>query len=189
MTWSSTCKVRGSSVRTVARSERTVAMGTHLRRAVMLCAVGALQHAAAQTPPPAPAPAPPSSPPHSSTAPSDDKAFANARFSTVLGAQGVPLNVVESGDPSLPAILLIHGFRQSYLSWIRQFGSELVTRCHLVAFDLRGHPPLRPMPRFGRPSVPIWRSTSKRWARRDRSSSRQRWIRPCATCSTRRPCG
>jgi len=65
--------------------------------------------------------------------------FATARFSVVIGAGGVPLNVVETGDPSLPAILLIHGFRQSYLSWSLQFASDLKARCHIVAFDLRGH--------------------------------------------------
>ena len=57
----------------------------------------------------------------------------------MAGSGGVPLNVVEVGDPSLPAVILIHGFRQSYLSWIYQFGSDLPSRCHIVAFDLRGH--------------------------------------------------
>lgn len=65
--------------------------------------------------------------------------FQDARFSTVEGAGGVPLNVVEIGDPSRPAVLLIHGYRQSYASWFRQFGSSLAQRCRLVAFDLRGH--------------------------------------------------
>jgi pimeloyl-ACP methyl ester carboxylesterase len=65
--------------------------------------------------------------------------FATAHFSTVNGAGGVPLNVVEAGDKSLPAILFIHGFRQSYLSWTEQFKSDLQAHCHLVAFDLRGH--------------------------------------------------
>jgi pimeloyl-ACP methyl ester carboxylesterase len=65
--------------------------------------------------------------------------FATASFSTVTGAGGVPLNVVEAGDKSLPAIVFIHGFRQSYLSWIEQYKSDLQAHCHLVAFDLRGH--------------------------------------------------
>ncbi len=65
--------------------------------------------------------------------------FATARFTQVVGAGGVPLNVVELGDPSLPAVLFIHGFRQSILSWSPQFASDLAQRCHLVAFDLRGH--------------------------------------------------
>lgn len=65
--------------------------------------------------------------------------FEAARFSTVEGSGGVPLNVVQIGDPALPGVLLIHGYRQSYLSWYRQFGAPLAGRCHLVAFDLRGH--------------------------------------------------
>ncbi len=65
--------------------------------------------------------------------------FSGARFTQVTGGGGVPLNVVDKGDPSKPAVLFIHGFRQSYLSWSLQFGSELAQRCHLVAFDLRGH--------------------------------------------------
>ena len=65
-------------------------------------------------------------------------AFDGAKFSVVAGSGGVPLNVIEVGDPSLPAILLIHGFRQSYLSWTYQFASDLKTRCHIVAFE-RGH--------------------------------------------------
>ena len=65
--------------------------------------------------------------------------FENARFSEVIGGGGVPINVVEKGDPSKPAILFIHGFRQSYLSWTAQFESRLAQEYHLVAFDLRGH--------------------------------------------------
>lgn len=65
--------------------------------------------------------------------------FEAARFSTVEGAGGVPLNVVDIGEPTKPGVLLIHGYRQSYVSWYRQFKSPLAARCRLVAFDLRGH--------------------------------------------------
>ena len=65
--------------------------------------------------------------------------FANARFTQVTGHGGVPLNVVDKGDAAKPAVLFIHGFRQSTLSWSMQFASDLSTRCRLVAFDLRGH--------------------------------------------------
>lgn len=65
--------------------------------------------------------------------------FVGARFSQITGSGGVPLNVVSKGDPKRPPVLFIHGFRQSYLSWSTQFGSGLAERCHLVAFDLRGH--------------------------------------------------
>ena len=66
-------------------------------------------------------------------------AMTGLRFSQVNGGGGVPLNVVEKGDPTKPAIVFIHGYRQSYLSWIYQFQSSLADHCHLIAFDLRGH--------------------------------------------------
>jgi non-heme chloroperoxidase len=66
-------------------------------------------------------------------------AVTGVRFSQVQGGGGVPLNVVEKGDSSKPAILFIHGFRQSYIAWRTQFESRLAEDCHLVAFDLRGH--------------------------------------------------
>ena len=49
------------------------------------------------------------------------------------------LLVAEVGDPAKPGILFIHGFAQSYLSFGRQFDSDLAKTYHLVAFDLRGH--------------------------------------------------
>lgn len=62
------------------------------------------------------------------------------RFQTIEGFGGVPLNVVEAGDPSKPAILLIHGIGQSYLSFEPQLRSpQLARNFHLVAFDLRAH--------------------------------------------------
>lgn len=96
-------------------TRRLIQLGTALL-ALVSCSVALAQAAAA-----------PSSP------------FAGARFTQVTGGGGVPLNVVDKGDPARPAVLFIHGFRQSYLSWTLQFGSELASRCHLVAFDLRGH--------------------------------------------------
>lgn len=57
----------------------------------------------------------------------------------VQSADGVDLAVVEAGDRTKPAILFIHGFGQSHLSFRRQFSSALADRYHLVAFDLRGH--------------------------------------------------
>ncbi|WAC71971.1 alpha/beta hydrolase [Roseateles sp. SL47] len=80
-----------------------------------------------------------SAPPNGASTAALNPHYAGARFRQVEGADGVPLNVVEKGDPSLPPVLFIHGFRQSYLSWALQFGSDLDHRCHLVAFDLRGH--------------------------------------------------
>jgi non-heme chloroperoxidase len=84
--------------------------------------------------------------------------FTGARFTQVIGSGGVPLNVVDKGDPALPAVLFIHGFRQSYLSWSLQFGSDLGKRCRLVAFDLRGHG------NSGSPWLPEAYNNSRPWA-------------------------
>ncbi len=64
---------------------------------------------------------------------------AELRFSRVEGTGGVPLNVVEAGERGKPAILLVHGIGQSYLSFEPQLRSALADEFHLVAFDLRGH--------------------------------------------------
>jgi pimeloyl-ACP methyl ester carboxylesterase len=60
-------------------------------------------------------------------------------FTTVEGAGGVPLNVVETGPANGPAILFVHGMSMSYLAWQAQLDSSLAKRYRLVAFDLRGH--------------------------------------------------
>lgn len=62
------------------------------------------------------------------------------RFTSVTTADGVRLNVVETGNPRGPAIVFIHGISQSWLSWIAQLSDAgLRARYRLVAFDLRGH--------------------------------------------------
>jgi non-heme chloroperoxidase len=60
-------------------------------------------------------------------------------FRFVEGAGGVPLNVVTVGDPKNPPILFIHGLGQSWISFEKQFESDLAKQYYLVAFDLRGH--------------------------------------------------
>jgi pimeloyl-ACP methyl ester carboxylesterase len=60
-------------------------------------------------------------------------------LSTVAGGGGIPLNVVETGNPAGPAILFVHGMSQSYLAWLPQLRSSLARTHRLVAFDLRGH--------------------------------------------------
>lgn len=66
--------------------------------------------------------------------------FAAAQFSRVAGHGGVPLNVLSQGDASRPAVLLVHGYRQSHLSWQGVFaGGAAAQHCRLVAYDLRGH--------------------------------------------------
>ena len=57
----------------------------------------------------------------------------------VTGGGGVRLHVREWGEKAAPPILLIHGWSQNHLCWIRQFQSALQEECRLVAFDLRGH--------------------------------------------------
>lgn len=64
---------------------------------------------------------------------------AKPAVSSVRSADGTDLLVAQEGDPRAPGILMIHGFGQSYLSFRRQFDSELARHFHLVAFDLRGH--------------------------------------------------
>jgi non-heme chloroperoxidase len=61
-------------------------------------------------------------------------------FSTVKGYGDVPLVVVQTGNKQGPAILFIHGYSQSYLSWEKQLNDPALQKdFHLIAFDLRGH--------------------------------------------------
>lgn len=59
---------------------------------------------------------------------------------TVASADGVRLAVQEWGNPKGPAILFIHGFAQSNLSWTKQVtDAGLAAKYRMVTFDLRGH--------------------------------------------------
>jgi len=60
-------------------------------------------------------------------------------FTTLEGFGGVPLNVVEGGNPKGRPVLFLHGLGRSYLDWEFQFCSPLAKRFRLIAFDLRGH--------------------------------------------------
>jgi non-heme chloroperoxidase len=52
----------------------------------------------------------------------------------------VTIHVVETGNPSRPAVLFVHGISQSWRSWLAQFADpRLRDRFRLVALDLRGH--------------------------------------------------
>ena len=57
----------------------------------------------------------------------------------VVGANGIRLHVIESGNPQGHPILFLHGFSQCGLSWSRQLHSDLERDHRLVAMDLRGH--------------------------------------------------
>jgi non-heme chloroperoxidase len=60
--------------------------------------------------------------------------------STVTTADGLNLAVQEWGNPRGPEILLIHGFNQAHLSWLRQVqDSQLAAEFRMITFDLRGH--------------------------------------------------
>ena len=62
------------------------------------------------------------------------------QFHEISAVDGMPLNVVETGNPDAPALLLIHGFSQSYMSFHAQLRDPgLNTRFRLIALDLRGH--------------------------------------------------
>jgi non-heme chloroperoxidase len=59
---------------------------------------------------------------------------------SVKTPDGVTISAQEWGNPSGPEILLIHGFSQSHLSWIKQItDSDLAKEFHMVTYDLRGH--------------------------------------------------
>lgn len=61
------------------------------------------------------------------------------RSHTVTGGGGVTLNVDETGNPDGQAILFVHGYTQSRLSWRKQLDSGLADTFRLVALDNRGH--------------------------------------------------
>jgi non-heme chloroperoxidase len=80
-------------------------------------------------------------------------------YKIVTGAGGVPINTVEAGDKTKPAIVLIHGFAQSHSSFKKQLESADLTRdFYLVAMDLRGHG------NSGKPWDPAGYRDSKLWA-------------------------
>jgi non-heme chloroperoxidase len=58
---------------------------------------------------------------------------------TITGGGGTQLHLVETGNPSGRPILFIHGFSQSWRSWIRQMNSDLADDLRLIAMDIRGH--------------------------------------------------
>jgi non-heme chloroperoxidase len=61
------------------------------------------------------------------------------KIHTVRGGGGLRLHVREWGRADGSPILLIHGFSQNHLCWVKQYESALADEFRLVAFDLRGH--------------------------------------------------
>ncbi|MCL4776518.1 MAG: alpha/beta hydrolase [Gammaproteobacteria bacterium] len=76
----------------------------------------------------------------------------------VIGAGGLPLQVVEAGRRNGQGILFIHGSTLSSSSWKLQLESSLADDFHLVALDLRGHG------NSGKPWDPSAYQNSKLWA-------------------------
>src|ERR1700729_370546 len=58
---------------------------------------------------------------------------------SVKTPDGLTISAQEWGNPAGPEILFIHGFSQSYLSWMRQVDSDLAKDFRIVTYDLRGH--------------------------------------------------
>jgi pimeloyl-ACP methyl ester carboxylesterase len=79
-------------------------------------------------------------------------------YSTVVAPDGVPLAVMEWGNPKGPPVLLLHGFSLSSSVWRGQQDAALSARYRFVALDLRGHGA------SGKPSMPASYNTAKVWA-------------------------
>src|SRR5204863_1787442 len=58
---------------------------------------------------------------------------------TVKTPDGLTISAQEWGNPAGPEILLIHGFAQSHMSWVRQVNSDLAKEFRIITYDLRGH--------------------------------------------------
>lgn len=58
---------------------------------------------------------------------------------SIPGGGGLKLSVEETGPVDGPPILLIHGFSQCGLAWMKQMRSELTDDFRLIAMDIRGH--------------------------------------------------
>src|SRR5215471_19634797 len=58
---------------------------------------------------------------------------------TVTRRDGLKLHVREWGKELGTPLLLIHGWSQCHLCWVRQYDSDLQNEFRIVALDLRGH--------------------------------------------------
>jgi pimeloyl-ACP methyl ester carboxylesterase len=64
---------------------------------------------------------------------------ADDEYVQAVSRDGVRLCVRSRGPKDAPAIVFVHGFSQSHLSWSKQFDGNLTAQFRLIAFDLRGH--------------------------------------------------
>ena len=58
---------------------------------------------------------------------------------TVKTPDGLTISAQEWGNPNGPEILLIHGYAQSHMSWMRQVNSDMAKEFRIITYDLRGH--------------------------------------------------
>ena len=58
---------------------------------------------------------------------------------SVKTPDGLTIAAQEWGNPQGPEILLINGFSQSHMSWMRQVNSDLAKEFRIITYDLRGH--------------------------------------------------
>jgi non-heme chloroperoxidase len=58
---------------------------------------------------------------------------------SVKTPDGLAISAQEWGNPNGPEIVLIHGFSQSHMSWMRQVNSDLAKEFRIITYDLRGH--------------------------------------------------
>jgi pimeloyl-ACP methyl ester carboxylesterase len=68
-----------------------------------------------------------------------DPALPAVTSETIIGGGGLNLTVYEGGNAGGPAIVFIHGFTGSFLSWQPQLSGSLAEEFRLVAYDFRGH--------------------------------------------------
>jgi pimeloyl-ACP methyl ester carboxylesterase len=57
----------------------------------------------------------------------------------VPGGGDTPIAVYEYGNPGGAEILMVHGFSQSHLAWVKQYESPDLQDFRMVVVDLRGH--------------------------------------------------
>ena len=58
---------------------------------------------------------------------------------SVKTPDGLTISAQEWGNPQGPEILLIHGYAQSHMSWMRQVDGDLAKEFRIITYDLRGH--------------------------------------------------
>jgi pimeloyl-ACP methyl ester carboxylesterase len=57
----------------------------------------------------------------------------------MITTNGISMHVAEAGDPRAPAVLLCHGFPESWYSWRHQLGALAEAGYHAIAPDQRGY--------------------------------------------------